>query len=84
MAITIDRQGADRFTKASYSVRYGRFAEIKTKSRLPAYLYLIGFSKPGAKHPVSPRCLQRLGHCVPLSFTAFGGKIQATRFAGGR
>ncbi|MGD8962194.1 MAG: hypothetical protein PVF29_15985 [Desulfobacterales bacterium] len=27
---------------------------------------------------------QRSGHCVPLSFTAFGGKIQATRCAGGR
>jgi len=37
---------------------------------------VIGFSKP--------RCFQRLGHCVPLSFTAFGGKIQAARYAGGR
>ena len=37
---------------------------------------LIGFSKP--------RCFQRLGHCVPLSFTASGGKIQATRCAGSR
>jgi hypothetical protein len=45
---------------------------------------LIGFSKPGASHPVSPRCFQRLGHCVPLSFTAFGGKIQAIRYADGR
>jgi len=45
---------------------------------------VIGFSKPGASHPVSPRCFQRLGHCVPLSFTAFGGKIQAARYAGGR
>jgi hypothetical protein len=27
---------------------------------------------------------QRSGHFVPLSFTAFGGKIQATRCAGGR
>jgi len=44
---------------------------------------VIGFSKPGALNPVSPRCFQRLGHCVPLSFTAFVGKIQATRFAGG-
>jgi len=25
-----------------------------------------------------------LGHFAPLSFTAYGGKIQATRFAGGR
>ena len=33
---------------------------------------------------VSPRCLQRSGHCAHLSFTAVGGKIQATRFAGGR
>jgi len=27
---------------------------------------------------------QRLGHFAPLSFTAYGGKIQVTRFAGGR
>jgi len=27
---------------------------------------------------------QRLGHFAPLSFTAYGGKIQATRCAGGR
>jgi hypothetical protein len=27
---------------------------------------------------------QRLGHFAPLSFTAFGSKIQATRCAGGR
>jgi hypothetical protein len=46
--------------------------------------FFIGFSKPGAKHPVPPRCFQRLGHFAPLSFTAYGGKIQATRFAGGR
>ena len=25
-----------------------------------------------------------LGHFAPLSFTAFGGKIQATLYAGGR
>jgi hypothetical protein len=39
---------------------------------------MIGFSKPGASHPVSPRCSQRLGHFAPLSFPADGGKIQAT------
>jgi hypothetical protein len=27
---------------------------------------------------------QRLGRFAPLSFPAYGGKIQATRFAGGR
>jgi hypothetical protein len=27
---------------------------------------------------------QRSGHCVPLSFSASGAKIQATRWAGGR
>jgi len=47
-------------------------------------LVLIGFSEAGALHPVSPLCFQRFGHCVPLSFAAVGGKIQATRFAGGR
>ena len=38
----------------------------------------------GASHPVAPHCFQRLGHCVPLFFTAFGGKIQAARHAGDR
>jgi hypothetical protein len=33
--ITIDKQGANRYTKASYPVRYGRFCEIKT----PQYLF---------------------------------------------
>jgi hypothetical protein len=37
---------------------------------------LIGFSKPC--------CPQQLGHIVTLSYTAFGGKITATRCAGGR
>ena len=41
LKITIDKKGAERFTKASYPVRYGRFVEIKTKSRLPTFLYLI-------------------------------------------
>jgi len=29
LKITIDRRGADRFAKARYAVRYGRYAEIK-------------------------------------------------------
>jgi hypothetical protein len=33
--ITLNKQGADRYTKASYPVRYGRFCEIKT----PQYLF---------------------------------------------
>ncbi len=32
--ITIDRHGAERFTKASYPVRYGRYGEIKTTDYL--------------------------------------------------
>ena len=35
LTITIDKQGANRYTKASYPVRYGRFCEIKT----PHYLF---------------------------------------------
>ena len=31
LEITIDRQGASRFSKVSYPIRYGRFSEIKTK-----------------------------------------------------
>ena len=41
-----------------------------------AVLRTIGFSKP--------RCFQRLGHFAPLYFSAYGGKIQATRCAVGR
>jgi hypothetical protein len=35
LKITIDKQGAYRYTKASYPVRYGRFCEIKA----PQYLF---------------------------------------------
>ena len=42
---------------------------------------LIGFSKPSASHSVPPTTI---GHFVPLSFTAYCGKIQNTRCAGGR
>ncbi|MGD9226035.1 MAG: hypothetical protein PVF26_05995 [Desulfobacterales bacterium] len=35
-------------------------------------------------HAVPPRCFQRLGHFAPLSFTAYGSNIQATRCADGR
>ena len=34
LEITVDRQGADRFAKVSYPIRYGRFAEIKTPDHL--------------------------------------------------
>ena len=34
LEITVDRQGADRFAKVSYPIRYGRFAEIKTADHL--------------------------------------------------
>jgi hypothetical protein len=37
LEVTVDRQGADRFTKASYPVRYGRFCEIKTADYLFEY-----------------------------------------------
>jgi len=39
--ITTGKSGAARYTKASYPVRYGRYGEIKNKSRLPTFLYLI-------------------------------------------
>ena len=35
LKITVDKKGANRFTKTSYPVRYGRFCEIKT----PQYLF---------------------------------------------
>ena len=31
LEITIGREGADRFSKVSYPIRYGRFSEIKTR-----------------------------------------------------
>jgi hypothetical protein len=43
---------------------------------------LIGFSKPGASHPVPPATIGALR--APVFYTAYGGKIQATRYAGGR
>jgi len=46
------------------------FAAVAKTSRV------IGFFKPGASHPVSPRCFQRLGHFAPQSFTAFGGQTR--------
>ena len=30
LSITLNKQGSDRYTKASYPIRYGRFSEIKT------------------------------------------------------
>jgi hypothetical protein len=41
---------------------------------------LLGFPNRVLRTQFHP---QRLGHFMPLSFTAYGGKIQATRFAGG-
>ena len=35
--ITLDKKGADRYTKTSYPVRYGRFCEIKTTEYLFEY-----------------------------------------------
>ena len=40
LKITIDKQGANRYTKASYPVRYGRFCEVKT----PQYLFQYNLS----------------------------------------
>jgi hypothetical protein len=37
LEVTVDRQGASRYTKASYPVRYGRFCEIKTAEYLFEY-----------------------------------------------
>lgn len=42
LEITLNRKGADRFIKASYPVRYGRWAEIKTAD------YLFQFNLNGA------------------------------------
>jgi hypothetical protein len=39
---------------------------------------LLGFPNRVLRTRFHP---QRLGHFAPLSFTAYGGKIQATRFA---
>ena len=56
LEISVDRQGADRYTKASYPVRYGRFCEIKT----PRYVFEFNLNgeiktirgvKPDWPHP---------------------------------
>jgi hypothetical protein len=38
--ITLDKQGANRYTKASYPIRYGRFCEIKS----PDYLFQLNLN----------------------------------------
>ena len=35
--ITLEREGAKRFTKASYPIRYGRYSEIETREYLLQY-----------------------------------------------
>jgi hypothetical protein len=42
LEITLNRKGIDRFTKVSYPIRYGRWAEIKTPN------YLFQFNLNGA------------------------------------
>ena len=37
LEITIDKQGADRYSKVTFPIRYGRFSEIKT----PEYLFQL-------------------------------------------
>ena len=32
--ISLEREGAERFTKASYPIRYGRYSEIETREYL--------------------------------------------------
>jgi hypothetical protein len=44
-------------------------------------LDLLGFSNRVLRTRFHP---QRLGHFAPLSCAAYGGKIQATRYTGGR
>lgn len=34
LAITLDRQGSDRYAKVSYPIRYGRLAEMNTPDHL--------------------------------------------------
>jgi hypothetical protein len=34
LEITIDKEGANRFAKVTYPIRYGRFCEIKTADYL--------------------------------------------------
>jgi len=46
-----------------------------------AHYRLLGFPNRVLRTRFHP---QRLGRFAPLSFPAYGGKIQATRFAGGR
>jgi hypothetical protein len=40
LQITLDKQGAHRYTKVSYPIRYGRFCEIKS----PEYLFQFNLS----------------------------------------
>jgi hypothetical protein len=62
----------------------GPIVKLTNKRLLKTIGFAIGFSKPGALHENPRFHPQRLGRFAPLSFTAYGGKIQATRVAGGR
>jgi hypothetical protein len=55
--ITVDRQGAERFAKVSYPIRYGRFCEIKTEEKgqnprrfLPAICLQPNFCRKNRKY----------------------------------
>jgi hypothetical protein len=66
------------FSSIGVFLRFSNFllSDYYVMLLLSTIMIVIGFSKP--------RCFQRLGRFVPLSFAAFVGKIQATRCVGGR
>ena len=56
MAVTVDREGAGEFTKATFPIRYGRYSEIKTSDyefhfNLKGEIKFIRGLGPGWRHP---------------------------------
>ena len=56
LEITVGRQGADRFQKVSFPIRYGRFCEVKTPQyffefNLNAEIRYIRGRRPSWPHP---------------------------------
>jgi hypothetical protein len=58
---------------ASFASFFWKYGFLRSIFHFSTLKFGLGFPNP-----------QRLGHFAPLSFTAYGGKIQVTRFAGGR
>jgi hypothetical protein len=66
---------------ASFASFFWKYGFLRSIFHFSTLKFGLGFPNRVLRTRFHP---QRLGHFAPLSFTAYGGKIQVTRFAGGR